>query len=49
MADQHGIVILHLIQDITNKQDEKMQIMMSYVKKFLEFAMAYHEPKQLNT
>ena len=49
LADQYGFVLIHVIWDITQKQDEKMQSTMEYVKVFLQFSMTYHEPKQSNT
>ena len=38
MEDQYGIGLLHVIWDITHKQDEKMKSTMAYVKVFLEFS-----------
>ena len=49
MAYQDGIGLLHVIWDITHKQDENMQSTMAYVEAFLEFSTTCQEPKQSNT
>ena len=41
VCDQNGIGLVLVIQDITHKQDDKMQSMMSYVEVFLEFSTAF--------
>ena len=46
MAYQDVIAPIHVIWDITHKQDDKMQSTMAYVEAFLKFATTCQEPKQ---
>ena len=41
MADLDGIGLIHVISEITHKQDEDMQRKMAYVEAFLEFSTTY--------
>ena len=49
LVDQSGIRMLHVIWDVTHKQDENMQITIAYINTFPEFSTTYEEPKQSNT
>ena len=40
--------MIHVIQDINNKQDENIQSTMTYAEEFLEFAATYQDLKQSN-
>ena len=46
--DQYIIEMIHVIQDINNKQDENIQSTMTYAEEFLEFAATYQDLKQSN-
>ena len=49
MAHQDVIELIHVIWDITHKEDNNMQSTMVYVEAFLEFSTTYQEPNQFIT